>query len=49
MAIYKISPAAQSDLVDIYMRGIQNQGMTNANNYQLQLERFPGSIVIRSL
>ena len=37
MAIYKISPAAQSDLVDIYVWGIQNWGTTKANNYQLQL------------
>lgn len=37
MAIYKISPAAQNDLVDIYMRGIQNRGTTKADNYQQQL------------
>ncbi len=37
MAIYKISPAAQSDLVDIYMRGIQNWGTTKADMYQQQL------------
>ena len=37
MAIYKISPIVQSDLIDIYVRGIQNRGTTKADTYQLQL------------
>lgn len=37
MAIYKISPAAERDLVDIFIRGIREWGDTKANEFQLEL------------
>jgi len=35
--IYKISPVAKNDLIDIYVRGIENWGEVRADKYQLQL------------
>ncbi len=37
MATYKISPAAQQDLVNIYIRGFQELGETKAETFQIQL------------
>ena len=37
MAIYKVSPAAQRDLVDIYIRGFREWGESKAEAYQLRL------------
>ena len=37
MAIYKISPVAQRDLVDIYVRGFREWGESKADAYQLRL------------
>jgi len=37
VAIYKISPVAEKDLVDIYMRGYHKWGIKKADSYQLQL------------
>lgn len=37
MAIYKISPIAERDLIDIYVRGLQQWGVQKADNYQRHL------------
>lgn len=37
MAIYKISPAAEQDLIDIYSRGLNKWGEKQADDYQLLL------------
>ncbi len=37
MAIYKVSPVAQRDLVNIYVRGIREWGESKAEEYQLKL------------
>ena len=37
MVIYKVSPAAQQDLVDIYVRGFREWGESKAEEYQLKL------------
>ena len=37
MAIYKVSPSAQQDLVDIYIRGFREWGEAKADAFQLQL------------
>ncbi len=37
MAIYKVSPAAQRDLVDIYIRGFREWGESKAEAYQIRL------------
>ena len=37
MAIYKVSPAAQRDMVDIYIRGFREWGEQKADAFQLQL------------
>ena len=37
MAIYKISPAAEKDLVDIYVRGHKEWGVTQADDFQIKL------------
>ena len=37
MAIYKISPAAERDLIDIYSRGLNKWGEKQADDYQLHL------------
>ncbi len=37
MAIYKVSPVAQRDLVDIYVRGFREWGESKAEEYQLKL------------
>ncbi len=37
MAIYKVSPSAQRDLVDIYIRGFREWGEAKAEEFQLQL------------
>ena len=37
MPVYKISPVAQNDLIDIYVRGLTNWGEARADKYQLQL------------
>lgn len=34
MAIYKISPAAEQDLIDIYCRGLNQWGEKQADEYQ---------------
>ena len=37
MAIYKVSPVAQRDLVNIYVRGVREWGENKAEEYQLKL------------
>ncbi len=37
MASYKVSPVAQRDLVDIYVRGFNQWGERKADSFQLQL------------
>lgn len=37
MAIYKVSPAAQQDLVNIYARGFREWGERKADAFQIQL------------
>ena len=37
MAIYKISPAAEKDLIDIYSHGLNKWGEKQANEYQIRL------------
>jgi len=37
VAIYKVSPVAQRDLVDIYVRGFREWGESKAETYQLRL------------
>jgi toxin ParE1/3/4 len=37
VAIYKVSPVAQRDLVDIYIRGFREWGESKAEEYQLIL------------
>ncbi len=37
MALYKVSPAAQRDMVDIYVRGLQEWGEQKSDTFQLQL------------
>ena len=37
MAIYKLSPIAERDLIDIYVRGLQQWGEDKADNYQQKL------------
>jgi toxin ParE1/3/4 len=37
VAIYKVSPVAQRDLVDIYVRGFREWGESKAEAYQLRL------------
>lgn len=37
MAIYKVSPAAERDLIDIYLRGLNKWGEKQANEYQHRL------------
>lgn len=37
MAIYKVSPAAQQDLIDIYVRGFREWGESTAEQFQLKL------------
>jgi toxin ParE1/3/4 len=37
VAIYKVSPIAQRDLVDIYIRGFREWGESKAEEYQLKL------------
>ncbi|MFK5949895.1 MAG: type II toxin-antitoxin system RelE/ParE family toxin [Methylococcales bacterium] len=37
MAIYKVSPAAERDLIDIYSRGLNKWGEKQADKYQLRL------------
>ena len=37
MVIYKLSPAAQRDLVDIYARGFREWGESKAEEYQVKL------------
>ncbi len=37
MATYKLSPVAQQDLVDIYIRGFKEWGETKAEAFQIQL------------
>ena len=37
MVIYRVSPAAQRDLVDIYVRGFRELGESKAAEYQLKL------------
>ena len=37
VAIYKISVLAEQDLVDIYVRGLQQWGEKKADAYQLKL------------
>jgi len=37
VAIYKVSPAARRDLVDIYVRGFREWGESKAEAYQLRL------------
>ncbi|MCZ6803039.1 MAG: type II toxin-antitoxin system RelE/ParE family toxin [Proteobacteria bacterium] len=37
MASYKLSPIAEQDLIDIYVRGIREWGNAKADRYQAQL------------
>jgi len=37
VAIYKLSPIAERDLIDIYERGLHQWGASKANSYQLLL------------
>ncbi len=37
MAIYKVSPAAEQDLIDIYSRGLNKWGEKQADEYQIRL------------
>ena len=37
MAIYKVSPVAQRDLVNIYVRDVRERGESKAEEYQLKL------------
>ena len=37
MAIYKVSPAAEQDLIDIYSRGLNEWGDKQADEYQYRL------------
>ena len=37
MAIYKTSPAAEQDLIDIYLRGLNKWGEKQADEFQFRL------------
>ncbi len=37
MTIYKVSPVAQRDLIDIYVRGFREWGESKAEEYQVKL------------
>ncbi|WP_198264469.1 type II toxin-antitoxin system RelE/ParE family toxin [sulfur-oxidizing endosymbiont of Gigantopelta aegis] len=37
MAIYKISPYAEQDLIDIYLRGLNKWGEKQADEFQLRI------------
>ncbi len=37
MPIYKVSPVAENDLIDIYLRGINKWGEKQADEYQARL------------
>jgi len=37
VAIYKVSPAAEQDLIDIYSRGLNKWGEKQADEYQFRL------------
>lgn len=37
LAIYKVSPAAERDLIDIYTRGLNKWGEKQADEYQFRL------------
>ncbi len=37
MAIYKLSPRAEQDLIDIYQRGLQQWGARQAESYQREI------------
>ncbi len=37
MAIYKVSPVAQQDMIDLYVRGFREWGERKADTFQLQL------------
>ena len=37
MAIYKLSPAAENDLIEIYVRGLSEWGTNKADQYHDQL------------
>jgi len=37
VATYKVSPVAQQDLIDFYIRGFQEWGETKAEAFQVQL------------
>jgi len=37
VAIYKVSPVAQRDLVNIYVRDVRERGESKAEEYQLKL------------
>ena len=37
VAIYKLSPATEQDLIDIYVRGLQKWGEKQADDYQRRL------------
>lgn len=37
MATYKVSPVAERDLIDIYIRGFQEWGEDKADSYQQRL------------
>lgn len=45
VAIYKLSPAAEQDLIDIYSRGLNKWGEKQADEYQLRLVSAFYSIV----
>jgi len=37
VAIYKLSPRAEQDLIDIYQRGLQQWGARQAESYQREI------------
>lgn len=37
MAIYKLSPATEQDLIDVYARGLNKWGVKRADDFQLRL------------
>ena len=37
MALYKLSPAAEQDLIEIYLRGLSEWGANKSDQYQEQL------------
>ncbi len=45
VAIYKVSPVAQRDLIDIYVRGFREWGERKLEEYQLKYYKHDPAII----